>query len=44
MKVTNMTSPNGNKVANQFIITGDDGSLTFQKKIDSGEYILTDLN
>ena len=86
MKVENMTSPNGNKVANQFIIT-DNGDEYFQsyrsiiakrskgkiyldnyywdystttgkyrnkflgeriadtrKKIDSGEYILTDLN
>ena len=86
MKVRNMTSPRGNKVANQFIIT-DNGDEYFQsyrsiiakrskgkiylddyywdystttgkyrneflgeriadtrKKIDSGEYILTDLN
>ena len=86
MKVENMTSPNGNKVANQFIIT-DNGDEYFQsyrsiiakrskgkiylddyywdystttgkyrneflgeriadtrKKINSGEYILTDLN
>ena len=86
MKVKNMTSPRGNKVANQFIIT-DNGDEYFQsyrsiiakrskgkiylddyywdysvttgkyrneflgegiaetrKKINSGEYILTDLN
>jgi len=86
MKVENMTSPNGNKVANQFIIS-DNGDEYFQsyrsiiakrskgkiylddyywdystttgkyrneflgeriadtrKKINSGEYILTDLN
>lgn len=100
MKVENMTSSNGNKVANQFIITDDNGNKAFQsynsvivkkpadfgwsheknrrmwglieldykywdyskttskyrnqflgetkaetqKKIDSGEYVLTDLN
>lgn len=89
MKVQNMTSSNGNKIANQFIIIGDNGHEVFQsynsviaikqagdnpilldskywnysrttgkyrnqflgetktetqKKIDSGEYILTDLN
>jgi hypothetical protein len=94
MKVENMTSSKGNKVANQFIITDKDGFVYFQsygsiiamrepfrpekrdrqvwldpdywdyskttgkyrniflgetkaetqKKIDSGEYILTDLN
>ena len=88
MKVRNMTSPRGNKVANQFIITDNHNNEIFQsyntviamrndsgvvyldkyswdysvttgkyrneflgegiaetrKKIDSGEYILTDLN
>ena len=88
MKVKNMTSPRGNKVANQFIITDNHNNEIFQsyntviamrndsgivyldkyswdysvttgkyrneflgegiaetrKKIDSGEYILTDLN
>ena len=88
MKVRNMTSPNGNKVANQFIITDNHNNEIFQsydtviamrndsgivyldkyswdysvttgkyrneflgegiaetrKKINSGEYILTDLN
>ena len=88
MKVQNMTSSRGNKIANQFVITSDDGSQVFQsydsvicrrypagtteidatywdysvttskyrnqflgetkaetqKKIDSGEYILTNLN
>ena len=88
MKVRNMTSPRGNKVANQFIITDNHNNEIFQsyntviamrndsgivyldkyswdysvttgkyrneflgegiaetrKKINSGEYILTDLN
>lgn len=88
MKVKNMTSPRGNKVANQFIITDNHNNEIFQsyntviamrndsgivyldkyswdysvttgkyrneflgegiaetrKKINSGEYILTDLN
>lgn len=88
MKVQNMTSSRGNKIANQFIISGDDaqyfqsynsiiakieretGKVTLdsyywdysvttgkyrnmflgetkaetQKKIDSGEYVLADLN
>jgi len=86
-KVENMTSENGNKIANQFIIRDENGSVFFQsynyiivkqqndnifldkvywdyskttgkyrniflgetkkeieKKIKSGEYILTDLN
>ena len=30
MKVENMTSKNGNKIANQFIITADDGVVYFQ--------------
>jgi len=30
MKVENMTSPQGNKVANQFIITDDDNNDYFQ--------------
>jgi hypothetical protein len=30
MKVENITSKKGNKVSNQFIIYGDDGSETFQ--------------
>ena len=30
MKVENMTSPHGNKVANQFIITDDDNNDYFQ--------------
>ena len=30
MKVENMTSTNGNKVANQFIITDDNGNKVFQ--------------
>ena len=30
MKVQNMTSASGNKVANQFLVRGDDGWLTFQ--------------
>ena len=30
MKVENMTSSNGNTIANQFILYGDDGSITFQ--------------
>ena len=30
MKTENMTSTNGNKVANQFIITDDNGSVFFQ--------------
>jgi DUF4097 and DUF4098 domain-containing protein YvlB len=29
-KVYNMTSSNGNKIANQFEIENDDGSITFQ--------------
>lgn len=89
MKVTNMTSSKGNKIANQFIINGDNGHEVFQSyetviaikqagnnpilldenawdysrttakyrniflnenkketqaKIDSGEYLLTNLN
>ena len=30
MKTENMTSTNGNKVANQFIITDDNGNVFFQ--------------
>ena len=30
MKVTNMTNNNGNKVANQFIISGEKGHEVFQ--------------
>ena len=30
MKTENMTSTNGNKVANQFIITDDNGNTFFQ--------------
>lgn len=30
MKVTNMTSSNGNKVPNQFIIEDDNGTIFFQ--------------
>ena len=30
MKVTNITSSNGNKIANQFIITDDVGNTFFQ--------------
>lgn len=30
MKVENITSNNGNKIANQFIITDDDGNKFFQ--------------
>lgn len=30
MKVSNMTSSNGNKVANQFIIDADNGDIFFQ--------------
>ena len=30
MKTENMTSTNGNKVANQFIITDDNGNIFFQ--------------
>ena len=30
MKLENMTSPNGNKVANQFIISGEKGHKVFQ--------------
>ena len=30
MKVTNITSNNGNKVANQFIINDDNGHVFFQ--------------
>jgi len=30
MKVQNITSNNGNKIANQFIITDDDGNKFFQ--------------
>ena len=86
MKVQNMTSPNGNKVPNQFIVDCDEGiyfqsynsiiakkaygrvfldsvywdysvttskyrnqflgedKKTTQKKIESGEYVLKDLN
>ena len=87
MKVENMTSARGNKVANQFLVTDDKGNEYFQsyrsmiakksqgkiyldeyywdystttgkyrndflgegiadtrKKIETGEYILTDLN
>jgi hypothetical protein len=61
MKIQNMTSNNGNKAANQFVITdhghGALGNFTerrnqflnettkeTQAKIDSGEYILTNLN
>ena len=43
MKVKNMTSNNGNKIANQFIITDDYNNITFQSydsaialKIDKG--------
>ena len=43
MKVKNMTSNNGNKVANQFIIIDDNNDMTFQsyessiaKKIHNG--------
>jgi hypothetical protein len=43
MKVKNMTSNNGNKIANQFIITDDNNDMTFQsynstiaKKIHNG--------
>ena len=43
MKTENMTSTNGNKVANQFIITDDNGNTFFQSyssiivKINSGD-------
>jgi hypothetical protein len=30
MKIENMTSTNGNKVANQFIINDDNGNTFFQ--------------
>jgi len=43
MKVKNMTSTKGNKIANQFIITDDNNDMTFQsydsciaKKIHNG--------
>jgi len=43
MKVKNMTSTRGNKIANQFIITDDNNDMTFQsydsciaKKIHNG--------
>jgi len=43
MKVKNMTSTRGNKIANQFIITDDNNNMTFQsynstiaKKIHNG--------
>ena len=46
MKVENMTSPQGNKVANQFIITDDDNNDYFQSyrsiiaKISQGKIYL----
>tara|TARA_R100000773_G_scaffold26787_2_gene23243 strand:+ start:348 stop:638 length:291 start_codon:yes stop_codon:yes gene_type:complete len=48
MKVTNMTSSKGNKIANQFIIYNDDGSRYFQSynsviaKIDNANNITLD--
>ena len=48
MKVKNITSNNGNKIANQFIIYDSDGSKYFQSynsviaKIDSGNNITLD--
>ena len=51
MKVKNMRSSSGNKVANQFIITDNhnneflgEGIAETRKKIKSGEYRLVDLN
>ena len=49
MKVENMTSKNGGKIANQFIITGEKGltqyfqsykSIIAQKNMDTGKILL----